>query len=132
MAIKNNHKHFGYLGTWEIPIAGSRYTFQSNRRYSLEIIRNVYSICMYVSLNFIDPNLLNARSLMGLVRHVLTRVVENRRYAESAAKICITIIEVIIISYYSYLDLNLIGCLSRIWQGFLVVFENNHTYRFKE
>ncbi|KAL2733667.1 CBP80/20-dependent translation initiation factor-like isoform X2 [Vespula maculifrons] len=40
-----------------------------------------------------DPNLLNARSLMELVRHILERTVENRRYAEPAAKICITIIE---------------------------------------
>ena len=43
-----------------------------------------------------DPNLLNARALMELVRHILERVVENRKYAEPAAKICITIIEVII------------------------------------
>jgi len=42
-----------------------------------------------------DPNLLNARTLMELVRHILDRVVENRKYAEPAAKICITIIEVI-------------------------------------
>ncbi|XP_012227028.1 CBP80/20-dependent translation initiation factor isoform X2 [Linepithema humile] len=40
-----------------------------------------------------DPNLLNARTLMELVRHILNRVVENRKYAEPAAKICITIIE---------------------------------------
>ncbi|XP_043281833.1 uncharacterized protein [Venturia canescens] len=40
-----------------------------------------------------DPNLLNARTLMELVRHILERIIENRRYAESAAKICITIIE---------------------------------------
>ncbi|XP_076386425.1 uncharacterized protein LOC100878349 isoform X1 [Megachile rotundata] len=40
-----------------------------------------------------DPNVLNARSLMELVRHILERVVENRKYAEPAAKICITIIE---------------------------------------
>ncbi|XP_015595794.1 uncharacterized protein LOC107268008 isoform X2 [Cephus cinctus] len=40
-----------------------------------------------------DPNLLNSRALMELVRHILERVVENRRYAEPAAKICITIIE---------------------------------------
>ncbi|KAL0122387.1 hypothetical protein PUN28_007245 [Cardiocondyla obscurior] len=40
-----------------------------------------------------DPNLLNARTLMELVRHILDRVVENRKYAEPAAKICITIIE---------------------------------------
>ncbi|XP_026295251.1 ras guanine nucleotide exchange factor P isoform X1 [Apis mellifera] len=40
-----------------------------------------------------DPNLLNARALMELVRHILERVVENRKYAEPAAKICITIIE---------------------------------------
>ncbi|XP_020282328.1 MIF4G domain-containing protein isoform X2 [Pseudomyrmex gracilis] len=40
-----------------------------------------------------DPNLLNARTLMELVRHILERVVENRKYAEPAAKICITIIE---------------------------------------
>ncbi|XP_066596646.1 CBP80/20-dependent translation initiation factor-like isoform X1 [Prorops nasuta] len=40
-----------------------------------------------------DPNVLNARSLMELVRHILERVVEKRRYAEPAAKICITIIE---------------------------------------
>ncbi|CAK9823241.1 CBP80/20-dependent translation initiation factor [Anthophora retusa] len=40
-----------------------------------------------------DPNLLNARALMELVRHILERVVENRKHAEPAAKICITIIE---------------------------------------
>ncbi|XP_011334809.1 CBP80/20-dependent translation initiation factor isoform X2 [Ooceraea biroi] len=40
-----------------------------------------------------DPNLLNARTLMELVRHILERVVEDRKYAEPAAKICITIIE---------------------------------------
>ncbi|XP_015520160.1 CBP80/20-dependent translation initiation factor isoform X1 [Neodiprion pinetum] len=40
-----------------------------------------------------DPNLLNSRALMELVRHILDRVVENRRYAEPAAKLCITIIE---------------------------------------
>ncbi|XP_012273048.1 uncharacterized protein LOC105695748 isoform X2 [Orussus abietinus] len=40
-----------------------------------------------------DPNLLNSRALMELVRHILDRVVENRKYAEPAAKICITIIE---------------------------------------
>ncbi|XP_014488788.1 PREDICTED: MIF4G domain-containing protein B isoform X2 [Dinoponera quadriceps] len=40
-----------------------------------------------------DPNFLNARTLMELVRHILERVVENRKYAEPAAKICITIIE---------------------------------------
>ncbi|XP_029032875.1 uncharacterized protein LOC117605500 isoform X1 [Osmia lignaria lignaria] len=40
-----------------------------------------------------DPNVLNARGLMELVRHILDRVVEHRRYAEPAAKICITIIE---------------------------------------
>lgn len=33
---------------------------------------------------------------MELVRHILERVVENRKYAEPAAKICITIIEVIV------------------------------------
>lgn len=33
---------------------------------------------------------------MELVRHILERVVENRKYAEPAAKICITIIEVTI------------------------------------
>lgn len=33
---------------------------------------------------------------MELVRHILERVVENRKYAEPAAKICITIIEVVI------------------------------------
>lgn len=46
-----------------------------------------------------DPNLLNARTLMELVRHILDRVVENRKYAEPAAKICITIIEVIFFHY---------------------------------
>ncbi|XP_053592935.1 CBP80/20-dependent translation initiation factor isoform X1 [Microplitis demolitor] len=40
-----------------------------------------------------DPNVLNSRSLMELVRHVLGRVVELRKYAEPAAKICIKIIE---------------------------------------
>ncbi|XP_034946252.1 uncharacterized protein [Chelonus insularis] len=40
-----------------------------------------------------DPNVLNSRSLMELVRHILTRVVEHNRYAEHAAKICIKIIE---------------------------------------
>lgn len=48
---------------------------------------------MYVMF-LTDPNLLNARTLMELVRHILDRVVENRKYAEPAAKICITIIEV--------------------------------------
>ncbi|XP_033230826.1 CBP80/20-dependent translation initiation factor isoform X5 [Belonocnema kinseyi] len=41
-----------------------------------------------------DPNHLNARMLMELVRHVLEKVVENRRHAGTAAKVCITIIEV--------------------------------------
>ncbi|XP_033230823.1 CBP80/20-dependent translation initiation factor isoform X2 [Belonocnema kinseyi] len=40
-----------------------------------------------------DPNHLNARMLMELVRHVLEKVVENRRHAGTAAKVCITIIE---------------------------------------
>ncbi|XP_029164279.1 CBP80/20-dependent translation initiation factor isoform X2 [Nylanderia fulva] len=40
-----------------------------------------------------DPNLLNARTLMELVRHILERAVANRKYAEPAAKVCITIIE---------------------------------------
>ncbi|XP_029676440.1 uncharacterized protein LOC115243505 isoform X1 [Formica exsecta] len=40
-----------------------------------------------------DPNLLNARTLMELVRHILERVVGSRKYAEPAAKVCITIIE---------------------------------------
>lgn len=48
---------------------------------------------MYAML-LTDPNLLNARTLMELVRHIFDRVVENRKYAEPAAKICITIIEV--------------------------------------
>ena len=34
---------------------------------------------------------------MDLVRHILDRVVENRRYADPAAKVCITIIEVFIL-----------------------------------
>lgn len=33
---------------------------------------------------------------MELVRHILERVVGSRKYAEPAAKVCITIIEVII------------------------------------
>ncbi|KAK0174535.1 hypothetical protein PV327_010295 [Microctonus hyperodae] len=40
-----------------------------------------------------DPNIQNSRTLMELVRHILNRVVENRRYAEPAAKICMKIIE---------------------------------------
>ncbi|XP_011311976.1 CBP80/20-dependent translation initiation factor isoform X2 [Fopius arisanus] len=40
-----------------------------------------------------DPNILNSRTLMDLVRHILGRIVENKRYAEPAAKICIKIIE---------------------------------------
>lgn len=44
-----------------------------------------------------DPNLLNARALMDLVKHILERVVESRRYAEPAAKIVIAIIEVLAI-----------------------------------
>lgn len=56
---------------------------------------------MYVV--FSDPNLLNARTLMELVRHILDRVVENRKYAEPAAKICITIIEVY---YFSFVILS--------------------------
>lgn len=32
---------------------------------------------------------------MDLVRHILGRIVENRKYSEPAAKICIKIIEVI-------------------------------------
>lgn len=43
---------------------------------------------------------------MELVRHILERVVENRKYAEPAAKICITIIEVAIRSTYSYCIIN--------------------------
>lgn len=42
---------------------------------------------------------------MELVRHILDRVVENRKYAEPAAKICITIIEV---RYFSFIILSLI------------------------
>jgi len=56
---------------------------------------------MYVLLT--DPNLLNARTLMELVRHILDRVVENRKYAEPAAKICITIIEV---HYFTFIILS--------------------------
>ncbi|XP_058806167.1 CBP80/20-dependent translation initiation factor isoform X3 [Phymastichus coffea] len=40
-----------------------------------------------------DPNVLSARVLMELVRHILERVIENQRCAAPAAKICITIIE---------------------------------------
>ncbi|KAF7988998.1 hypothetical protein HCN44_007308 [Aphidius gifuensis] len=40
-----------------------------------------------------DPNGLNSRNLMDLVRHILGRIVENRKYSEPAAKICIKIIE---------------------------------------
>ncbi|XP_015115024.1 MIF4G domain-containing protein [Diachasma alloeum] len=40
-----------------------------------------------------DPNTLNSRALMDLVRHILGRIVENKRYAEPAAKVCIKIIE---------------------------------------
>lgn len=36
---------------------------------------------------------------MELVRHILERVVGSRKYAEPAAKVCITIIEVIICLY---------------------------------
>ena len=48
----------------------------------------------FIIIFLADPNHLNARTLMELVRHILERVVENRRHAEAAAKICITIIEV--------------------------------------
>lgn len=44
-------------------------------------------------INFLDPNQLPSRTLMELVRHVMERVLENRRYAEPAAKLCIKIIE---------------------------------------
>lgn len=40
-----------------------------------------------------DPNQVSARTLMQLVRHIMDRVVESRSFAESAAKLCITIIE---------------------------------------
>jgi len=40
-----------------------------------------------------DPNKLNTRSLMDLVRHIFNRLVESTKYAEPAAKLCITIIE---------------------------------------
>lgn len=40
-----------------------------------------------------DPNLLSARTLMELVRHILEKALDSRKYAEPAAKICITIIE---------------------------------------
>jgi hypothetical protein len=40
-----------------------------------------------------DPNVLSARGLMELVRHILERVIDNQRCAVPAAKICITIIE---------------------------------------
>lgn len=40
-----------------------------------------------------DPNEMSARSLMQLVKHILDRATDNRRYAEPAAKLCINIIE---------------------------------------
>lgn len=40
-----------------------------------------------------DPNEMSARSLMQLVKHVLTRATDNRLYALPAAKLCINIIE---------------------------------------
>lgn len=40
-----------------------------------------------------DPNQLPSRTLMELVRHVMERVLESRRFAEPAAKLCIKIIE---------------------------------------
>ncbi|KAL0272931.1 UNVERIFIED_CONTAM: hypothetical protein PYX00_005735 [Menopon gallinae] len=40
-----------------------------------------------------DPNQLSARTLMELVRHLMERVVESRKFAEPAAKLCIKIIE---------------------------------------
>jgi len=40
-----------------------------------------------------DPNRLSGRSVMDLVRHIFGRVVEGRRYAEPAARLCMSIIE---------------------------------------
>lgn len=40
-----------------------------------------------------DPNRLSGRSLMELVRQIFTRVVENQKMAETAARFCISIIE---------------------------------------
>ncbi|KAK6625710.1 hypothetical protein RUM43_006009 [Polyplax serrata] len=40
-----------------------------------------------------DPNQVPARLLMDLVRSIIERVLESRRYAEPAAKLCIKIIE---------------------------------------
>ncbi|XP_011494923.1 PREDICTED: uncharacterized protein LOC105359882 [Ceratosolen solmsi marchali] len=40
-----------------------------------------------------NPNVLSARVLMELVKHILIRVIENQCCAEPAAKICIIIIE---------------------------------------
>lgn len=44
-------------------------------------------------LFFVDPNQVPARLLMDLVRSIIERVLESRRYAEPAAKLCIKIIE---------------------------------------
>jgi len=57
-------------------------------------------VIVYGDVLLTDPNLLNARTLMELVRHILDRAVENRKYAEPTAKICITIIEV---HYFSFI-----------------------------
>lgn len=40
-----------------------------------------------------DPNRLSGRSLMELVKHIFTRMVENQKMAEPAARLCIFIIE---------------------------------------
>jgi len=40
-----------------------------------------------------DPNRLSGRSLMELVRQMLTRVVESQKMADTAARFCISIIE---------------------------------------
>lgn len=72
-----------------------RKTFIRNARLRKYLFLLI-SHCVLLTSLIVDPNLLNARTLMELVRHILERVVENRKYAEPAAKICITIIEVII------------------------------------
>lgn len=40
-----------------------------------------------------DPNRLSPRQLMEVVRHVFNRVIDNNRYAEAAARLCMTVIE---------------------------------------
>lgn len=54
-----------------------------------------------------DPNVLGVRILMELAKHILDFVINNQYLANTVAKICITVIEVSMITLFiSYLFIN--------------------------